>query len=143
MNRLILIGNGFDLAHGLKTSYSNFIDSYWKTFSVNLDEYVGNIYEDENIKIDNVPGTNYKSKKFDFERLNVFIKEQNCEIVFKNIFLKHISEKKSIINWVDIEQEYYYFLKMLLRPPTNRFFKDVEILNKCLQNITNELTKYL
>lgn len=36
MNRIVLIGNGFDLAHGLKTSYKNFIDwcvkqdnSYW------------------------------------------------------------------------------------------------------------------
>ena len=25
MNRLVLIGNGFDLAHGLKTSYKDFI----------------------------------------------------------------------------------------------------------------------
>ena len=29
MNRIILIGNGFDLAHGLKTSYTDFIGSYW------------------------------------------------------------------------------------------------------------------
>jgi len=29
MNRIILIGNGFDLAHGLKTSYKNFIDDFW------------------------------------------------------------------------------------------------------------------
>jgi len=28
MNRLILVGNGFDLAHGLKTSYKNFIIWY-------------------------------------------------------------------------------------------------------------------
>jgi len=27
MNRLELIGNGFDLAHGLKTSYSHFIEN--------------------------------------------------------------------------------------------------------------------
>lgn len=26
MNRIILIGNGFDLAHGLPTSYADFID---------------------------------------------------------------------------------------------------------------------
>jgi len=25
MNQLIIIGNGFDLAHGLKTSYKDFI----------------------------------------------------------------------------------------------------------------------
>ncbi|MGI4750703.1 MAG: AbiH family protein [Janthinobacterium lividum] len=30
MNRLILIGNGFDLAHGMKTSYNDFILWYLK-----------------------------------------------------------------------------------------------------------------
>ena len=29
MNRLVLIGNGFDLAHGLPTSYKDFINWYW------------------------------------------------------------------------------------------------------------------
>lgn len=29
MNRLVIIGNGFDMAHGLKTSYMNFINWYW------------------------------------------------------------------------------------------------------------------
>lgn len=30
MNRLVLIGNGFDIAHGFKTRYENFIDWYWE-----------------------------------------------------------------------------------------------------------------
>ena len=30
MNRIILIGNGFDLAHGLKTSYDDFVSELWK-----------------------------------------------------------------------------------------------------------------
>jgi hypothetical protein len=30
VNRLILVGNGFDLAHGLKTSYKDFIDDFWE-----------------------------------------------------------------------------------------------------------------
>ena len=29
MNRLVLIGNGFDLAHGLKTNYKDFIEHLW------------------------------------------------------------------------------------------------------------------
>ena len=29
MNRIVLIGNGFDLAHGLKTKYEHFIKWYW------------------------------------------------------------------------------------------------------------------
>ena len=30
MNRLVIIGNGFDIAHGLKTSYTDFINWYWE-----------------------------------------------------------------------------------------------------------------
>lgn len=30
MNRLVIIGNGFDMAHGLKTSYMDFINWYWQ-----------------------------------------------------------------------------------------------------------------
>ena len=36
MNRIILIGNGFDLAHGLKTSYKNFLDDYWQKWYMRL-----------------------------------------------------------------------------------------------------------
>ena len=28
MNRIIIVGNGFDLAHGLKTKYEHFIECY-------------------------------------------------------------------------------------------------------------------
>ena len=37
MNRIILIGNGFDLAHGLPTSYGNFIDWYWEQWKIHLE----------------------------------------------------------------------------------------------------------
>ena len=30
MNRLVFIGNGFDMAHVLKTSYMDFINWYWE-----------------------------------------------------------------------------------------------------------------
>ncbi len=41
MNRLILIGNGFDLAHGLKTSYSDFILWYFgEVFKNNIFEHI-------------------------------------------------------------------------------------------------------
>jgi len=30
MNRIVLVGNGFDLAHGLPTSYRHFLDNYWQ-----------------------------------------------------------------------------------------------------------------
>jgi hypothetical protein len=53
MNRLILIGNGFDLAHGLKTGYNDFIIWYLKscfTIADNTKEY-----DDEIIKSPGYP----------------------------------------------------------------------------------------
>ena len=47
MNRIILIGNGFDLAHGLKTSYADFIDWYWDKRISDLHS----IYSDESIDV--------------------------------------------------------------------------------------------
>lgn len=40
MNRIIIIGNGFDKAHGLATGYRDFIDSYWtRVFDHIFDPY--------------------------------------------------------------------------------------------------------
>ena len=60
MNRIIIIGNGFDKAHGLATGYKDFIDNYWlnvsghifKGYKRLLEEHWGTIndpspYEDE------------------------------------------------------------------------------------------------
>ncbi len=46
MNRIILIGNGFDLAHGLKTSYANFIDWYWEKKILDLRNEKGKVLDD-------------------------------------------------------------------------------------------------
>ena len=46
MNRLILIGNGFDLAHGLKTKYSDFIEWYWKQLGKSLLHGSGPLIDD-------------------------------------------------------------------------------------------------
>lgn len=55
MNRLILVGNGFDLAHGLRTSYKDFISYYLaKVFDSFGDN--GNRYEDPLISIALKPG---------------------------------------------------------------------------------------
>ncbi|WP_221412373.1 AbiH family protein, partial [Dysgonomonas sp. 520] len=46
MNRIVLIGNGFDLAHGLPTSYRNFIENYWGNI-INKVHDTRKVYEDE------------------------------------------------------------------------------------------------
>ena len=56
MNRLVIVGNGFDLAHGLPTGYCDFIDWYWsKVVKESNDkfpiDYSTFHYKDELIKI--------------------------------------------------------------------------------------------
>ncbi|MDQ1160639.1 hypothetical protein QE422_001007 [Chryseobacterium sp. SORGH_AS 447] len=53
MNRLIIIGNGFDLAHSLPTSYSSFINFIWRNFH-NLDKIpmIKNLFTLENPMFD-------------------------------------------------------------------------------------------
>jgi hypothetical protein len=54
MNRVILIGNGFDLAHGLKTSYTDFIDDFWEK---KLDTFI------ETLRKKNILGVMPKNSK--------------------------------------------------------------------------------
>ncbi len=51
MNKLIIIGNGFDLAHGLKTKYSDLIRSFWDFFFSTADELHSNMYKNRMITV--------------------------------------------------------------------------------------------
>ena len=47
MNRIILVGNGFDLAHKLPTKYEDFINWYWAQWNQRLKYGKTRIEEDE------------------------------------------------------------------------------------------------
>ena len=44
MNRLVIIGNGFDLAHGLPTSYKHFIDDLWRQIALDESKFENLVY---------------------------------------------------------------------------------------------------
>lgn len=46
MNRLVLIGNGFDLAHDLKTSYKDFIKHLWWDIYKEIEKKAGDYFYD-------------------------------------------------------------------------------------------------
>jgi hypothetical protein len=168
MNRIILIGNGFDLAHGLKTTYNDFIDDYWeqkaKVFQISYNDgdmkykNQGNMplcyYEDEDILVgDLVYASNYilknTSEKKGYEQFNALVNSipQNSltkiiknKIRIKNRFLEIITNKISKFNWVDIEEEYYLALINCLED-NNEY--SIENLNKGFLAIQNSLEKYL
>lgn len=144
INRIILIGNGFDLAHGLTTGYKDFIDKYWTNVSYHIyddykrwqSEHYGGLcdpspYEDELILFEVFDKQHKTSEPSYFQscstpydqvrdliaalnNCNTENSESFVRLTFKNKFFEHISGRCSLTNWVDIENEYYGKLKELL-----------------------------
>lgn len=172
MNRIVLIGNGFDLAHGLKTSYRDFANNYWKEFALNFTHYRIFPFEDELIKFEWENGADFyctrgmspdnffvKARTIesyeDLKRLIAGANERNDEqlvLTFKSRFFEVINQKLSTQQWVDIENEYYRLLKKILDKHyksesvdeiTEEFKKELKKLNDDLGVVKDKLTKYL
>lgn len=150
MNRIILIGNGFDLAHGLKTSYQNFIDWYWAQWKEKLATSSKLNEKDElcSFSLKRLTGVklwkNFQdflesrpsiSKVYELER---FINECTYE---ESDLMKAIRSALSTVNWVDIENEYYKLLKECRTLDTRKFNNNN--LNDQLQCLKEQLIAYL
>jgi hypothetical protein len=148
MNDLYLIGNGFDLAHGLKTSYNDFLlwylrDSIEKTTSTHL-------FKDDLIEIN---GNASWLMHGDYSSISNILRNfssSNIQINFKHVFFKNIVENYRDFKWVDIEYEYYMALvdlyKRLEKVNLSRhenIDKELERLNACLDSIKKKLVEYL
>lgn len=170
MNRIILIGNGFDLAHGLKTGYKDFIDSYWSNILSVRDSYLERLesfdasilkpYEDDFIRFQieetnspaaNKPDMSFKSPS-SYSKLCPSINELNNNknpqfsvgLKFKNKFFEDISIQCSLTNWVDIENEYYEALKkLLIMDDAKERSNSVKKLNEEFCAVKKLLEKYL
>jgi hypothetical protein len=134
MNRIFLIGNGFDLAHGLKTSYIDFIDNFWdkkknaitdglkqiwegsKTYYKYEDEVIEFISPCEISKLPSFANTNtsgfnwFKILLSSKYSININGYDIYVHMEIKNIFLNYISALSLLTNWVDIEAIYYLLL---------------------------------
>ena len=137
MNRLVLTGNGFDLAIGAKTNYSSFILDLKKKSLIDAldDKHTGKIkfnwqrkYRSttEEINLINNLETNKGFRKF--------TRDRGIEITSENEFIKSLLKKDDKDGWVNIEQFYYDNLITSKDP-----FK----LNEGLHFIANRLYVYL
>ena len=158
MNRLVLIGNGFDMAHGLKTSYMDFINWYWDK---RIEALMGNtskvsedclckltIKDDSNISCWNVFAFgNLYFKDIQGNRTcsgyDVIKDFQNnpdeFSVTYSRFFEKIIQsmEKKG---WVDIENDYYQLLKGTQKADCGYSVKE---LNEQLAFLQEKLIEYL
>ena len=121
MNRIVLIGNGFDLAHDLKTSYKNFIEGYWQyRFSKFAKEY-SVVSKDLLCTLERQDGNSWYIVYQELTRRNLaplsgeqawkYIREdRSCNVTYSDFFGKIIKSIETK-GWVDIENEYYSLLK--------------------------------
>ena len=161
MNRLVIIGNGFDLAHGLPTSYKDFINDFWRNFKNNCDselykeiilthdsysnyyKYYNEINNFEDFKSNLSEYCNEYKYKFNEDTLisltdNTLIGEKIFE--FKSNFFKQINQKNSL-NWVDIENEYYRQLKKIINSKCLDVSKSIEYWQNEQKIQVSELNK--
>ena len=155
MNRIILIGNGFDLAHGLRTSYADFIDYYWEYWGKRLQ---GSYLGDE--LTDNLCSISQKGEQqpwywlfptMDLRR-NIKISPKDAIKMAKNSpdvipikkspFFEDIDKAVETKGWVDIENEFYCWLKKIFKKDNCGYDNPVP-LNEELELIKAKLAEYL
>jgi hypothetical protein len=161
MNRIIVIGNGFDLAHGLKTRYKDFIAYILETEKSNVvneigkpNDYLQYNYEDDFISVSSpcslseIRKINYDVKGVEFlDGLNnlkyseyVGNSQVSLNLQYINYFFKELITNNGINNWVDIEYEYY---KALMDCVNDKRKYGIKTLNTEFSQIKNALEKYL
>lgn len=159
MNRLILLGNGFDLAHGMKTGYNDFIKWYFKKCL--SEAQINEPYEDSLLyvkKLDYYFGMYSKTQIDDFIEFLYSIKLSVCEkeffdekslvgmnpykITIKSELLRKLFDKCSYNTWVEVENEFYEMLRKILHTKEGKE-EELRKLNESLTRIIQELETYL
>lgn len=159
MNRLVIIGNGFDIAHGLKTSYMDFINWYWEQrLNALLTEHAP-ISEDCLCKLE-IKNTkdcaswsnffffhsfrNLMTREWKYPPFEIVsaIKENTDDFsVTCSRFFETIMQSIETRGWVDIEYDYYQLLKKCTENPDCGY--TIKELNEQLGFLQEKLIEYL
>lgn len=159
MNRLVIIGNGFDMAHGLKTSYMDFINWYWeRRLNAMLTEHAP-ISKDClcKLEIKNTKDCASWSNFFFFhsfrdlmtrewkypptEIISAITENTDDFSVTYSKFFETILQSIETKGWVDIENDYYQLLKSCSEAPDSGY--TVKELNGQLAYLQDRLVEYL
>ncbi len=163
MNRIILIGNGFDLAHGLKTSYKDFIEDYWKNWAKKLTGSDRQIEEDELCSFQlQIEPNYYRSastiKQFigaysnaplsanclaEIPQINQNSRNEKIYHKYTSWFFNAINKAIESKKWVDIEYEYYQTLKEIVDDKTFKPYSTPIKLDEEFEVLKTKLQKYL
>lgn len=162
MNRIVLIGNGFDLAHGLKTSYANFIEWYWGKWGNKLLHSDNKVERDQlcSFKLNDAlnlgmwfyawQGYYYKrgnpSLPWDVQEVAELAKQDRnlCDFTITSVFFQEICSDLEKKGWVDIENVFYSYLSAGVIEP-KVINDDLDYLRQklveCLSDIQKGITE--
>lgn len=155
MNKLIIIGNGFDIAHNLKTKYSDFIEYYFKKLKDDLLKkysYIDDFYEltiEKNNSVYHYATSKYKDPYPDETSPTIWFKKVNeYKSEFFDKYILRIKSKSELFarlveinanRWVDIENEYF----KILVENTESGYNAIKKINDDFSNIRKKLLSYL
>ncbi len=144
MIRIVLIGNGFDLVHGLKTKYSDLMD-YWKSTIKEKNHY--NLYCHRSAGVEQSSSYYYASLNDqeaddpwivlsinDSGELQLSVNPNNTSIYFQSLF-DHYDE---LGYWSDLEEHYFNLLFQYKNSP-----EDIILINKEFEHLKKLLAYYL
>ena len=160
MNRLVLIGNGFDLAHGLKTRYEDFINWYWNQRMHDIILLHEAVSADLLCSMKILPASGYDdwwtfSWRHSFfkdpvsnewrlsgkELFNQLKRKSDCIKLIYSPFFERIIKSIETKNWVDIENEYYDLLVQYSKEESPK--TKIDELNMQLVFLQEKLVEYL
>jgi len=163
MNRIVLIGNGFDLAHGLPTGYADFLDDYWKEWINVLRACCDDTQKQDEFYSFTINGAHPYLGIITLNALignkDILSYEDLCEQIdivgesypVLKIIHKYVCSLFEKINnsyltkWVDIENEYYRLLKQLYygKQDYDSLDEKPKELNNDFKKIETKLIAYL
>lgn len=146
MNRLVLIGNGFDLSHKLKTSYNDFLFYYLKKI---LNDFFSNLsYEGKLIELHSKSSINGFPKMETLDDLINILndlkskRDSYISIKYKSQFFQEIIKSFQHNKWVDLENQYFSYLLKMSNASSN-LVDDLSKLNQEFEHLKIELENYL
>ena len=151
MNRIIIVGNGFDLAHQLATRYEDFINWYWEKWGHSLTTSMDRNLTDglcsfrlkKDVELAGwyyVWGWLYRISPRDCSLRDLVEVAKTdtkvCEFTVHSIFFTEICKSIEEKGWVDIEAEYYRMLNSV-------YLSSPEKLNNEFAIVRTKLIEYL
>ena len=146
MNRIIIVGNGFDLAHQLATRYEDFINWYWDewghslatSMNRNLTDGLCSFRLKDNVlyagwalvwREHYIPMQEYSLRN----HVEYYKTATNlCDFKVDSLFFTEICKAVEEKGWVDIEAEYYRMLNSVYLSSPQRLNEEFAIVRKKL-----------